>query len=113
VRLDYPRGRIWLKRSGELAVTCLGVPYALTRDAGVFLEPIEDGKYAVAGLRPGGPAERLGLHPGDVPVASAGERFDLAAFLGHLARGEEVTVARQRDDTWVDVVLPDPTAAGD
>jgi predicted aspartyl protease len=113
MRLDYRRGRLWLKRSGELAVTCLGVPYALTRDAGVFLEPSGDGRYRVAALMPGGPAARMGLLPGDVAVAAAGELFDLATFLGHLARGEEVTVARWTGDAWVDFILPDPTGADD
>ena len=57
---------------------------------------------------PESPAARIGLRPGDVPVKAAGEgAFDIEEFIGRVASGEEITVARQQGEIWVDVVLPE------
>lgn len=111
VRLDYRRGRLWLKRTGDPAVTYLGVDYERTRRCGALLNALADGRYVVLGVLPDTPAERIGLRPGDVPVNPAGEGpLDIAAFLDSVEQGEEVTVARRDDDVWIDVILPDPLA---
>lgn len=117
VRLDYRRRRLWLKRSGTSEVTYLGVPYAATRRAGVFLRPLPDGRYAVVGLVPESPAARLGVRPGDILLRAGDEPapaeeaeappLDLEAALARIERGEPFVVARpsgRRD--WDEVRLP-------
>jgi predicted aspartyl protease len=107
VRLDYPRERMWLKRTGDPEVTYLGVEYALTRRIGVFMSSTVDG-YVVLRVSPDTPAARIGLRPGDRPVNPAGEDpLDLADFIGRVESGEEITVTRQQGKVWVDTILPE------
>jgi hypothetical protein len=113
VRLDYPRERMWLKRIGEPKVTYLGVDYSLVRLSGAYVAATAE-SYVVVGIAPGSPAARIGLRPGDVPVNAVGEgSFEIEKFIGRVAAGEEITVARQQGKTWVDVVLPEAEFEGE
>ena len=107
VRLDYPRQRMWLKRTGDPKVTYLGVDYSLVRLSGAYVGETADG-YVVVGIVPESPAARIGLRPGDVPVNAVGEgAFRIEEFIRRIESGEEITVARQQGKIWVDVVLPE------
>jgi hypothetical protein len=107
VRLDYPRRRMWLKRTGDPTVTYLGVDYSLVRLSGAYIASTVDG-YVVVGIAPESPAARIGLRPGDVPVTAVGERsLDIEEFISSVASGEKISVARQQGRIWVDVVLPE------
>jgi len=107
VRLDYPRERIWLERTGDPTVTYLGADYSLVRLSGAYIGWTVSG-YIVGGVASESPAARIGLRSGDVPVKGAGEGpFDFAKFISRVASGEEVSVARQQGKVWVDVVLPE------
>jgi len=107
VRLDYPRERLWLERTGDPKVTYLGVDYSLVRRSGAYIASKVDG-YVVVGIAPESPAAKIGLRPGDVPVNAIGEgAFEIEEFIGRVESSEEITVARQRDGIWVDVVLPE------
>jgi predicted aspartyl protease len=48
VRLDYRRGRLWLKRSGDPTVTYLGVDYERTRRCGALLRAPAGGTWSSA-----------------------------------------------------------------
>ena len=107
LRIDYPRKRMWLRRESS-SVTFLGVDYATTREAGVFLFPSQ-GRYAVMGVLPDTPGSRLGLLPGDVLTQPLGQkRRSLEQTMKRIVRGEEILVARRGDDdVWMDVTLPE------
>lgn len=107
VRFDYPRQRLWLKRTGDGRGTYLGVDYALTRRVGVYMKSTVDG-YVVIGIAPDSVAARIGLRPGDVPVNPLGEgALDLSEFIAKVEAGEEITVARRQGKVWVDTPLPE------
>jgi hypothetical protein len=107
VRLDYPRERMWLKSTGDPGVTYLGVDYALTRRVGLFMNSTVRG-YEVIGLSPDGPAARIGLRLGDIPVNRTREgALDLAEFIERIEAGEAITVARRVGKMWVDTILPE------
>jgi len=111
VRIDYPRRRLWLKRVDDGPPTFLGVPYAPARRAGALVAALPGGELVVAAVLPDTPAEELGLQPGDRITAPSHREVDADAFLERVAESREVTVARRRNDVWVDVVLPDLTGA--
>jgi predicted aspartyl protease len=105
LRLDYPRRRLWLKRVREDS-TFLGVPYATTRAAGVFLVP-GGGAFVVMGVQPGSPASEIGIRPGDVLGATLGP-LNLTGVLKKVAAKEPITVTRLlENDMWDDVTLPE------
>lgn len=107
VRIDYPRRRLWLKRTGDPRVTYLGIDYELTRASGVFVGAMIDG-YWIVGVRPESPGARIGLLPGDrLPATEAGDLPDVAGFLSRVAAEEQIRVLRGDGDAAVDVVLPE------
>jgi hypothetical protein len=106
LRLDYPRKRLWLKRVREDS-TFLGVPYAATRAAGLFLYP-GGGAFAVIGVQPGSPASEIGIRPGDVLGATFDTLGNLPGVLRKVAAKEPITVTRLlENDMWDDVTLPE------
>jgi predicted aspartyl protease len=111
VRIDYPHGRLWLRRLSE-QVPYLGVDYQSTRAAGVFIQPWEQNFY-VTGVLPDTPAARLGILPGDTLLKeSTGitERRTLEEVLAAIRAGKPVRVARKMNDVWIDLDLPDDPA---
>ena len=81
--------------------------YSLVRLAGAYIASTVSG-YVVIGIAPDSPAAQIGLRPGDVPAKAVGDgAFDIEEFLGRVASGEGVSVARQQGEIWVDVVLPE------
>jgi hypothetical protein len=111
IRIDYPRKRLWLKRSGDRRITFLGADYATAKQLGAYLTA-GGGAFHVWGVVPGGPAARYGLREGDAIVAPAGdEPLTLDEILRRIQAREELTVARRNGDVWVDTPLPDGEAA--
>lgn len=108
VRIDYPRKRIWLRRTSE-RITYLGVDYPATREAGVLLVASGNG-YSVMRVAADTSAAKLGIVAGDwLPMESAGsaDRKTLEEILAAIRAGKPVRVARQINDVWIDVDLPD------
>ncbi len=114
LRLDYPHGRLWLKRQGDSRVTFYGADYESMRETGVYLGR-EPGKgWWVASVMPDSPAERLGLRPDDVIVGWEGEPSTpgLEKTIQRIEAGAEIIVARrQKSGTWLDVTLGRPDVA--
>ena len=117
VRIDYPRQRLWLRRVPSSPVTYAGVSYAEQRRAGALVHPRKNG-LVVNAVFPGSAAERLGLRAGDFIERRESETraaFETRAF-ETIADGRAITVARELNDAWVGVPLPDglpETTAGD
>lgn len=109
VRIDYPRRRLWLRRSGEGRVTLYGADYAAAKAVGAFLTAAA-GAYHVWGVVPDGPAARYGLREGDAIVPAAGEEAGatLEQVLAKIQAGEELRVARRDGEVWVEHLLPEP-----
>jgi predicted aspartyl protease len=111
VRVDYPRRKLWLKRSGDRRTTFLGADYASAKKIGVYLVPHGGSLYAF-GVKEGSPAAEFGLREGDAIVAPAGAPSPTASdVIARIESRREVTVARPRGDVWVDLVLPQDAAA--
>jgi predicted aspartyl protease len=114
LRLDYPRGRLWLKRQGEHRVTFLGANYESLREAGVYLGRAPGNGWWVLSVMPDSQAGRLGLQPGDV-IVRRGEELttsDLEETIQRIDAGAEIVVARQqKGGTWLDVTLGRPDVA--
>jgi membrane-associated protease RseP (regulator of RpoE activity) len=111
VRLDYPRRRLWLKRTGGRRTTFLGSDYASAKKIGAYLMP-QSGALHVVGVVEGGAAARFGLREGDAIVAPAGEPPPNAAdVIARIESRQELTVARPQGDVWVDLTLPEADAA--
>lgn len=111
VRIDYPRKRISLKQQSE-QVTYQGVDYASTRETGAFLWAVKPGYY-VSRVIPDTAASRLGIQAGDTLLReSAGDaqRRTLEEILAAIRDGKPVRVARQMNDVWIDIDLPDDPA---
>lgn len=107
LRIDYPRKRIWLKRTGDPRVTFFGGDYAASRRVGAFLAPHRDALY-VYRVVPDGPAARYGLRGGDAIVPAFGDKpLAVEEIVARIEARGELTVARQQGDAWVDLVLPD------
>lgn len=111
VRIDYPRRRLWLQRSGDRRTTFLGVDYAAAKKVGAYLLP-QGGALYVMGVVADGAAARFGLREGDAIVAPAGEPpANAADVIARIEARQELTVARPKGDVWVDLVLPGAAAA--
>jgi predicted aspartyl protease len=106
MRIDYPRRRLWLRRSGDRRATLYGADYAAGKEIGAFLVERRDA-FVVVRVVPGGPAHAYGLREGDAIVpAGGGERPTLERVLARIKAREELTVARKQGDVWVDLALP-------
>jgi predicted metalloprotease with PDZ domain len=107
LRIDYPRRRLWLKRSGDQRITLFGADYAAAKEVGAFLSESR-GTYSVWRVVPGGVAATYGLREGDAIVWPAGQApLTLDEVLGRLKAREELTVARRQGEVWVDLILPE------
>jgi hypothetical protein len=107
MRIDYPRERIWLLRSGDPRVTFLGADYAASKRVGALLVP-HGGRFHVYRVAPDGPAAAYGLREGDAIVPAMGEKApSLEDVLARIASRGDLTVARRNGDAWVDLALPE------
>jgi predicted aspartyl protease len=114
LRLDYPRGRLWLKRQGDTRVTFFGADYESIRETGVYLGHAPGSGWWVLSVMPDSPAARLGLKPNDVIVNRRGEQSTpgLEETIQRIGAGAEITVARRQEgDTWLNVTLGRPDVA--
>ncbi len=110
VRIDYPRRRLWLRRSGDRRITFLGADYAAAKQVGAYLTAF-GGAFHVWGVVPDGPAAKYGLREGDAVVTAAGEKpLGLDEILRRIQAREELTVVRRDGDVWVDTPLPEDRA---
>jgi aspartyl protease len=107
LRIDYAGRRIWLKRTGDLRVTFFGADYAASKKIGAQLIP-HRGTLWVSRVAPDGAAAKYGLRDGDAIVPAAGEKpFSQEEVFARIESRGDLTVARQRGDVWLDLVLPD------
>jgi hypothetical protein len=107
MRIDYPRERIWLKRSGDPRVTFLGADYAVSKEIGALLVPHGE-RFEVYRVIPSGPAAAYGLRDGDAVTPAVGEKpLTLEEVSARIRSHAELTVARRRGDVWIDLALPD------
>lgn len=72
LRIDYPRGRIWLRRREGAAPRFLGASWPSVRRSGALLYRRGDQVF-VGVVLPEGPAARRGVQPGDVLVDVEGD----------------------------------------
>jgi len=116
LRLDYPRGRLWLKRRGDSPITFYGADYESMRGTGIYLGR-EPGKgWVVASVMPGSSAERLGLMRDDIIVGWEGEPStpSVERTIQRIDAGGEIVVARRQESgTWLDVTLGRPEVASE
>jgi S1-C subfamily serine protease len=69
------------------------------------------GGWAVWGVLPGSPAERLGVRVGDVIVSPSSSSAPPAdEVLRSIEAGKELQVRRKHGELWVDTVLPEDRA---
>jgi predicted aspartyl protease len=108
IRIDYPRKRLWLKRVSDAPVTFIGADYGLARRTGAFMSGVPGG-WAVWGVLPGSPAEKLGVRVGDVIVSPSSPGAPPAdEVLRRIEAGKELQLSRKQGELWVDTVLPEP-----
>jgi Aspartyl protease len=107
LRIDYAGRRIWLKRTGDPRVTFYGSDYAASKKIGAQLIP-HRGVLFVSRVAPDGVAAKYGLRDGDAIVPAEGDKpFTQEEVFARIESRGELTVARQRGDAWVDLVLPE------
>lgn len=91
VRIDYPRGRLWLEQVADPRVTWFGQPWSEVEQVGVQLAATEgQDAYRVELLLPGGVADRREIRVGDI-LPSTGPASELAA---RIIAGDALTVIR-------------------
>jgi len=113
VRIDYPRKRLWLKRIRSEPIRFQGADYALARETGAFLNT-EAAGHLVWLVRPGSPAERIGLRAGDYVVSSErAEAPPTDEVLRWILDGKELQISRRDGELWVDRVLPEAEAGAE
>ena len=84
LRLDYQRGRIWLKRRAGVPVTYFGTDIAIGQQTGAYMGSAPS-QIFVQFVRSGSPAWAYGLRAGDF--------FDLQALFPHLPHARTVATA--------------------
>jgi len=107
VRLDYRRGRMWLRRAPDARRTFLGNDWALYRRHGVLLAPVanQPDAFQVTSVSPESPAAGRGLAVGDVLRDAA----SLERAIETLATEPVVRVLRRmEDDAWREHELGPP-----
>lgn len=112
VRIDYPRGRLWLRRRPDVATRFLGEDYAEIRACGALFE--SRGAGLVTGMVfPESPASRRGLLPGDrvVRVDGVDGPIDSGAARRGIREGRAMAVERRDGDHGVEVELPSTLGA--
>jgi predicted aspartyl protease len=110
IRIDYPQKRLWLRRMSSAPITFVGADYALAKQTGAYMNPVPGG-WAVWGVVPGSPAEKLGVRVGDVIVSSSSSGAPPAdEVLRSIQEGKELQVSRKQGELWVDTVLPEAEA---
>jgi len=106
MRIDYPRRRLWLRRTGDRRATLYGADYAAVKQVGVFLDDRRDATV-VQRVVPGGTADAYGLREGDAIVPASGEeRLPLDEVLARIRTRGGLSVARRQGDVWIDLALP-------
>lgn len=95
LRIDYPRGRVWLRRRPGVAPRFLGADWRLVRESGAVLYRRGDVIFAGVVL-PGSPASARGLAPGDVLVEARADAEDFDPTRPHtwIASAEPLRVRR-------------------
>jgi predicted aspartyl protease len=108
MRIDYERRRIWLKRTLSGPIPFYGTDYASSRELGAFVIPTTGGRFLVWDVASDGPADAMGLRDGDVILEALGEaKLTVEEVRRRIRAREELTVARQQGDVWVDLILPE------
>jgi hypothetical protein len=114
LRIDYPRRRLWLRRTAPLEGRLLGLAWAPARASGALLERRGDQVWVrlVAG---GSAADRLGLAPNDLIefLDAAPPPEDLAAVQAAIAGGSVAVRVQRRDEEgrWQPRTLQPSSAA--
>jgi hypothetical protein len=96
LRIDYPRRRLWMRRSGETRATVFGMDYAELRRSGVLLSS-RLGWHRIAYVYPGSLAEQRGLRAGD-RIERVGRNpggLTEQRILRAISEGQAVTVERK------------------
>lgn len=118
LRIDYPRGRVWLRHRPGAGPRFLGADWTLVRRSGAVLYRRGDEVF-VGVVLPDSPAAALGVEPGDVlaDVHPGAEDFDPTRPHAQLAAGGPLRVrredARGRARTLSLPVAPAPEPAVD
>jgi predicted aspartyl protease len=111
IRIDYPRKRLWLRRVQHGPIRFEGGDYELAKRSGAFMTSEPSG-HRVWAVRPGSPAEKVGLRVGDVVVSSGGAGAPPPdEVLRRILEADELQVARRQGELWVDTVLPEEPAS--
>lgn len=111
LRIDYPRRRLWLKRTGDGRATLYGSDFKAAKEVGAYMTAA-GGALHVWGVVPDGLAARYGLREGDAIVPAPGDETpSLDQVLASIRERRELTVARKDGDVVVDLVLPGDVAA--
>lgn len=114
LRIDYPRRRLWLRRTAPLEARLLGLSWASARESGAMLERRDDQLW-VRLVTGGSPADRLGLAPNDLIefLDAAAPPDDLRAVQSAIAGGEVAVRVQRRDEdgSWRPRTLLPPGAA--
>jgi hypothetical protein len=109
LRVDYPRKRLWLKRTHGDAIRFQSADYGLAKQTGAFMSEVQGG-HSVWAVLPETPAAKLGLRVGDVIVSSEGlndRALPADELLRRILEGKELQVARKQGELWMDTVLPE------
>jgi hypothetical protein len=113
IRIDYARKRLWLKRTHHEPIRFYGGDYGLARRTGAFVNTEAAGHFVWA-VRPGSPAEKIGVRAGDYIVSSERQAAPpVDEVLQRILDGKELQVARREGEIWIDRVLPESEAGAE
>lgn len=114
VRIDYPRGRLWLRPRSDALPTLGGVDWRAQRQTGALVSPRQD-HLLVWAVLPGSVAARRGVQAGD-RIRWKGSETDEASgartLLDDLSADRDVKLWRGADAEAVEIVLPPSSPAG-